>query len=109
VYNRFLDIMKDIESHAIDTSEVASRIANLFYDAPTVIADFNMFMPPGWKVECSIEGDSRTARTVSLEGTIATIPPSNHYGTINLPQISEISIVHLLACWPVGQAVYAAR
>src|SRR6266516_5480437 len=91
VYNRFLDIMKDFKSQAIDTPGVISRIANLFYDAPALIADFNIFLPPGWKVECGIEGNSGTARAVSPAGTNTTIPPSNHHGTIHLPQIRSYS------------------
>jgi Paired amphipathic helix repeat len=86
VYNCFLDIMKDFKFHAIDTLGVVSRIANLFYDTPALIAGFNTFLPPGWKVECGIGGDSGTVSAVSPAGTITTIPPSNHHGTIHLPQ-----------------------
>jgi histone deacetylase complex regulatory component SIN3 len=82
VYNRFLDIMKDFKFHAIDTLGAVSRIANLFYDTPALIAGFNTFLPPGWKVECGIEGDSGTVSAVSPAGTITTILPSNHHGTI---------------------------
>jgi histone deacetylase complex regulatory component SIN3 len=91
VYNRFLDIMKDYKSQAIDTLGVASRTANLFYDAPALLADFNIFLPPGWKAECDIEDDSGTARAVSPGGTITTIPLSNHHGTIHLPQSRSYS------------------
>jgi len=86
VYNRFLATLKDSKSQAIDTLGAVSRIANLFYDAPALIAGFNTFLPPGWKVECGIEGDSGTVRAVSPAGTITAIPPSNYHGTIHLPQ-----------------------
>jgi Paired amphipathic helix repeat len=91
VYNRFVDIMTDFKSNAIDTLGVVSQTANLFYDAPTLIAGFRTFLPPGWKVECGIEGDSGTARAVSPGGTITTIPPSNHHGTTHLPQSRSYS------------------
>ena len=86
VYNRFLDIMKDFKSQAIDTLGAVSRVANLFYDTPALITSFNTLLSPGWKVECGIEGDSGTVRAVSPAGTITTIPPSNYHGTIHLPQ-----------------------
>ena len=76
VYNRFLDMVIDFKSHAIDTLGAASRTAHLFYNAPALIADFITFLPPGWKVECAIEGDSETAGAVSPAGTVTTIPPS---------------------------------
>lgn len=87
VYNRFLGIMGDFKSQATDTLEVISQIAGLFYDTPALIAGFNVFLPPGWKVEWDIDGNSRTGRAVSPWGTISTISPCNHDGTNLLPQI----------------------
>jgi hypothetical protein len=72
VYNHFLDILKNLKSQPINILGAVSRIANLFYDAPALIADFSTFLPPGWKVECGIEGDSGTAQVVSPEGIITS-------------------------------------
>ncbi|KAL2918180.1 hypothetical protein HK105_202107 [Polyrhizophydium stewartii] len=51
VYNRFLDIMKDFKSQAIDTPGVIERVSNLFRGHPNLIMGFNTFLPPGYRIE----------------------------------------------------------
>lgn len=51
VYNRFLDIMKDFKSQAIDTPGVIQRVSQLFRFHPGLIIGFNTFLPPGYKIE----------------------------------------------------------
>ena len=48
VYNKFLDIMKDFKSQAIDTPGVIDRVHNLFRGSPhpSLIQGFNIFLPP---------------------------------------------------------------
>ena len=46
VYNRFLDIMKDFKSQAIDTPGVIERVSMLFRGQPSLIQGFNTFLPP---------------------------------------------------------------
>jgi histone deacetylase complex regulatory component SIN3 len=45
VYNRFLDIMKDFRSRAIDTPGVVERVSHLFNGHPSLIQGFNVFLP----------------------------------------------------------------
>ncbi|EME28827.1 paired amphipathic helix protein Sin3a [Galdieria sulphuraria] len=51
VYNKFLDIMKDFKSQAIDTNGVMARVSELFRGHPNLILGFNAFLPPGCKIE----------------------------------------------------------
>jgi histone deacetylase complex regulatory component SIN3 len=44
---RFLDIMKDFKSHAIDTQKVIERVSRLFVGHQRLILGFNTFLPPG--------------------------------------------------------------
>ncbi|TPX57792.1 hypothetical protein PhCBS80983_g03578 [Powellomyces hirtus] len=57
VYNRFLDIMKDFKSQALDTPGVIRRVSNLFREHPELISGFNTFLPPGYKIEPGINGE----------------------------------------------------
>ncbi|RKO95147.1 PAH2 domain-containing protein, partial [Caulochytrium protostelioides] len=51
IYARFLDIMKDFKSHAINTPGVIDRVINLFAGRAPLITGFNTFLPPGYRIE----------------------------------------------------------
>jgi paired amphipathic helix protein Sin3a len=51
IYNKFLDIMKDFKSHAIDTQKVIERVSRLFHGHQSLILGFNTFLPQGYKIE----------------------------------------------------------
>ena len=75
VYNRFLDIMKDFKSGAIDTPGVIERVSTLFAGNPDLIQGFNTFLPPGYKIECGTNGDPNNIRVTTPMGTmVSTIP-----------------------------------
>ncbi|KAF2278105.1 paired amphipathic helix protein Sin3a [Westerdykella ornata] len=75
VYNRFLDIMKDFKSSAIDTPGVIERVSTLFAGNPDLIQGFNTFLPPGYKIECGTNGDPNNIRVTTPMGTmVSTIP-----------------------------------
>jgi paired amphipathic helix protein Sin3a len=44
---RFLDILKDFKSRAIDTQKVMERVSRLFVGHQRLILGFNTFLPPG--------------------------------------------------------------
>ncbi|TEA22469.1 Paired amphipathic helix protein pst1 [Colletotrichum sidae] len=69
VYNRFLDIMKDFKSQAIDTPGVINRVSELFAGHPTLIQGFNTFLPPGYRIECGTGTDPNTIRVTTPMGT----------------------------------------
>ena len=69
VYNRFLDIMKDFKSQAIDTPGVIKRVSQLFTGHPELIQGFNTFLPPGYRIECGAEGDPHSIRVTTPMGT----------------------------------------
>ncbi|PCH35348.1 PAH2 domain-containing protein, partial [Wolfiporia cocos MD-104 SS10] len=51
VYNRFIDIMKDIKSQLINTPCVIEHVSNLFHGHPTLIQGFNTFLPAGYQID----------------------------------------------------------
>ncbi|KAI9316424.1 hypothetical protein BX666DRAFT_1950439 [Dichotomocladium elegans] len=55
VYNQFLDIMKDFKSQAIHTPGVIERVSRLFTGHPDLISGFNTFLPPGYRIDCSLD------------------------------------------------------
>ncbi|KAM9930130.1 hypothetical protein OXX59_000735 [Metschnikowia pulcherrima] len=70
VYNNFLDIMKDFKSQSIDTPGVIDRVSSLFRGHPNLIQGFNTFLPPGYKIECSLDpSDPNPIRVTTPTGT----------------------------------------
>ncbi|KAI8885789.1 hypothetical protein K501DRAFT_179122 [Backusella circina FSU 941] len=73
VYNRFLDIMKDFKSQAIDTPGVIERVSGLFKGHPNLISGFNTFLPPGYRIECSTDPrEPDLIRVTTPTGTTTT-------------------------------------
>ncbi|CAO3597100.1 unnamed protein product [Absidia cylindrospora] len=73
VYNRFLDIMKDFKSQAIDTPGVIERVSTLFKGHPILISGFNTFLPPGYRIECSTDPyEPDLIRVTTPNGTTMT-------------------------------------
>lgn len=103
VYNDFLDIMKEFKSQIIDTPGVITRISNLFKDHPELIVGFNIFLPPGYKIEVqeneqgqayqvsvSMPNDQSHLSSLSLCLNIGSSPPivsPNQPGKISVLQI----------------------
>ncbi|KAK9763347.1 hypothetical protein K7432_010059 [Basidiobolus ranarum] len=86
VYNRFLDIMKDFKTQAIDTPGVIDRVSNLFRGHPTLISGFNTFLPPGYRIEISPNAyDPHNVRVTTPNGTI---------NSSGLPEPSQHSQLH---------------
>jgi paired amphipathic helix protein Sin3a len=69
VYNKFLDIMKDFKSQAIDTPGVIDRVSTLFNGHPELIQGFNTFLPPGYRIECGTNDDPNSIRVTTPMGT----------------------------------------
>lgn len=65
VYNNFLDIMKDFKSQSIDTPGVIDRVSTLFRGHPNLIQGFNTFLPPGYRIECSLDPSDPNPITVT--------------------------------------------
>ena len=76
VYNRFLDIMKDFKSGAIDTPGVIARVSELFAGNPGLIQGFNTFLPPGYKIECGTADDPNAIRVTTPMGTTVNPMPA---------------------------------
>ncbi|MCJ1377531.1 Transcriptional regulatory protein sin3 [Xylographa soralifera] len=88
VYNKFLDIMKDFKSQAIDTPGVIERVSTLFNGHPELIQGFNTFLPPGYRIECGTNDDPNSIRVTTPMGTTVSSMsniPSHINGTSNGP------------------------
>ncbi|BFZ55914.1 Transcriptional regulatory protein sin3 [Savitreella phatthalungensis] len=78
VYNRFLDIMKDFKSQSIDTPGVIERVSTLFRGHPTLVQGFNTFLPPGYRIECSMDpSDPNPIRVTTPQGTVSQVNGQN--------------------------------
>ncbi|KAF7722709.1 Transcriptional regulatory protein sin3 [Apophysomyces ossiformis] len=88
VYNRFLDIMKDFKSQAIDTPGVIERVSTLFKGHPTLISGFNTFLPPGYRIECSI--DPREPDVIRVTTPSGTTTTTGGGGRLRLDQENSI-------------------
>eukprot|EP01132_Coremiostelium_polycephalum_P002155 gene2155-2654_t len=51
VYNQFLDIMKDLKAHNIDTPVVIERVIKLFKGHKHLITGFNTFLPVDYRID----------------------------------------------------------
>jgi paired amphipathic helix protein Sin3a len=69
VYNKFLDIMKDFKSQAIDTPGVIDRVSTLFNGHPQLIQGFNTFLPPGYKIEAGWDNNPNSIRVTTPSGS----------------------------------------
>ena len=89
VYNRFLDIMKDFKSQAIDTPGVIDRVSTLFNGHPELIQGFNTFLPPGYRIECGTLDDPNSIRVTTPMGThisqMSSIPNHINGGRVGIP------------------------
>lgn len=57
----------------IDTPGVIERVSTLFQGHPALISGFNTFLPPGYKIECTVDERSRNVIKVTTpSGTTAT-------------------------------------
>ncbi|CAD6885821.1 unnamed protein product [Tilletia laevis] len=86
VYNRFLDIMKDFKSQAIDTPGVIERVSTLFRGHPALIQGFNTFLPPGYRIECITTEDDG-------DGTTGVITVTTPTGTTTTTQTAGIASI----------------
>ncbi|CAD7078480.1 unnamed protein product [Hermetia illucens] len=80
IYNNFLDIMKEFKSQTIDTPGVIQRVSNLFQGHPELIFGFNMFLPPGYKIEIQSNEEGIQFPVVSMPpggGTVQCLPPAS--------------------------------
>ncbi|KAF5356556.1 hypothetical protein D9758_008237 [Tetrapyrgos nigripes] len=66
-YDRFLGIMSDFQNQQVDVLGSMKRIADLFHSHPNLITGYNVFLPPGYRIELSSE--SRSPRMITPGST----------------------------------------
>ena len=58
IYNQFLDLMKEFKAQRIDTPGVINCVFQLFHGQRELILGFNTFLPPGYRIEFTEEGNA---------------------------------------------------
>lgn len=95
VYNNFLDIMKDFKSQSIDTPGVIDRVSTLFRGHPNLIQGFNTFLPPGYRIECSMDPTNpnpirvTTPTGTSTRPNIGAAPAANYLQWAEQPPVPQ--------------------
>ncbi|XP_030387063.1 uncharacterized protein LOC115633731 isoform X2 [Scaptodrosophila lebanonensis] len=95
IYNNFLDIMKEFKSHCIDTPGVIERVSTLFKGHTELIYGFNMFLPPGYKIEIHSDALGCSVPVVSMPS-----PPGAP---------SSTGTVHMIAGSPLASATHTLK
>ncbi|PPQ68451.1 hypothetical protein CVT26_006038 [Gymnopilus dilepis] len=70
VYEHFLDITKDFKDGKIATPSVVKRLAQLFNGHAALVQGFNVFLPPGYLIECSVDLDGSDLISLITPGDI---------------------------------------
>ncbi|KAJ7146324.1 hypothetical protein C8R44DRAFT_973143 [Mycena epipterygia] len=89
VYNRFLDIMKDFKSQAIDTPGVIQRVSRLFHGNRELIQGFNTFLPVGYRIDVSQNPAEPNTITVTTPMGTTTQNTTHSTSFSNLPRIAR--------------------
>ena len=58
-------LTRQFKSQAIDTPGVIERVSTLFRGQPSLIQGFNTFLPPGYRIECSVDQNDANMMTVT--------------------------------------------
>ncbi|KAL8276936.1 hypothetical protein RQP46_010664 [Phenoliferia psychrophenolica] len=86
VYDRFLTIMKEFKSQGIDTPGVIERVSTLFRGHPALIQGFNTFLPPGYRIECTVS--TPTEGALPSSGVTTTITVTTPMGMTTRTQVT---------------------
>lgn len=81
VYDSFLDIMKDFNTHKIDTPGVIDRVSTLFGNNPTLIQGFNTFLPPDYSLFYSIDINDPTPIKITTPSGLISRSVNSNYST----------------------------
>ena len=63
------------KSQSIDTPGVIERVSTLFRGHPSLIQGFNTFLPPGYRIECSLDPSESNLITVTTPTGTTTQTP----------------------------------
>jgi paired amphipathic helix protein Sin3a len=63
------------KSQSIDTPGVIERVSTLFRGHPSLIQGFNTFLPPGYRIECSLDPSESNIITVTTPTGTTTQTP----------------------------------
>lgn len=67
--------LPQFKSQSIDTPGVIERVSTLFRGHPSLIQGFNTFLPPGYRIECSLDPSESNLITVTTPTGTTTQTP----------------------------------
>jgi paired amphipathic helix protein Sin3a len=78
--------MKDFKTQNIDTPGVIERVSSLFRGHPGLIVGFNTFLPPGYRIECSVtaadeSGSGGGSNTITVTTPMGTTTRTQEVAT----------------------------
>ena len=71
-------LTRQFKSQAIDTPGVIERVSTLFRGQPSLIQGFNTFLPPGYRIECSVDQNDANMITVTTPSGTTTQSLGGH-------------------------------
>jgi Paired amphipathic helix repeat len=80
LYKDFIAILCKHRANDVDTAELMVTVTKLFARFPGLMKDFNIFLPPGYLIECGIQDDPHTLRVSMpmVEPSAFALPPLKH-------------------------------
>jgi len=115
VYNKFLDIMKDYKSGAIDTPGVIERVSTLFAGHVKLLQGFNTFLPPGYTIECDMNNPNTIKVTTPMGAVVSHMPANTPWpveqekeqqeGVLPAPTSPAVPSLNLIAASPPTKAL----
>lgn len=62
-YKRFVKLLRDCKSRSVGTEAVIENVSTLFKGHPNLIQGFNIFLPEGYQMGCTVDGLTITVTT----------------------------------------------
>lgn len=74
----YVCVLTQFKSQTIDTPGVIERVSTLFRGQPSLIQGFNTFLPPGYRIECSVDQNDANMITVTTPSGTTTQTLGGH-------------------------------
>jgi paired amphipathic helix protein Sin3a len=78
VYEDFLEVLNKFKAHEIDTPAVMYGLIRLLSENPDLICNFNMFMPPGYRMDYTSDYTTNAVRVTTPTGSSVCYLPWPH-------------------------------
>ena len=73
-YDHFIDVLYYFKRKVINTPDAIEWISTLFICYPELIQNFNVFLPPGYRIECGMVDNRHAFRVIMPDAAYVRIP-----------------------------------